>query len=116
MVFARMFLFSLHCQNVKTINNAGYPLLCHTLPTSAQPVSNQGFDLLDPSHESKKLEDLPKVALMEDEDGNIHLRYCHSGGGCNSVTYARYQPYPIQCSWRNYCEHASFHLFATERF
>eukprot|EP00752_Nemacystus_decipiens_P003255 g3012.t1 len=36
--------------------------------------NEQGFDLLDPSHESKKLEDLPKVALMEDEDGNIHLR------------------------------------------
>lgn len=35
---------------------------------------SQGFDLLDPSHDSKKLEDLPKVALMEDEDGNIHLR------------------------------------------
>lgn len=36
--------------------------------------SRQGFDLLDPSHDSKKLEDLPKVSLMEDEDGNIHLR------------------------------------------
>lgn len=34
----------------------------------------QGFDLLDPSHDSKKLEDLPKVTLMEDEGGNIHLR------------------------------------------
>lgn len=49
------------------------PLPCHH--------ATQGFDLLDPSHESKKLEDLPKVALMEDEDGNIHLRYYHSGGG-----------------------------------
>ncbi|CAN0464913.1 unnamed protein product, partial [Ectocarpus sp. 12 AP-2014] len=36
--------------------------------------NEQGFDLLDPSHDSKKLEDLAKVALMEDEDGNIHLR------------------------------------------
>lgn len=36
---------------------------------------HQGFDLLDPSHDTKKLEDLPKVALMEDEGGNIHLRY-----------------------------------------
>ncbi|CAM9288030.1 unnamed protein product [Laminaria digitata] len=36
--------------------------------------NEQGFDLLDPSHDTKKLEDLPKVALMEDEGGNIHLR------------------------------------------
>lgn len=35
---------------------------------------DQGFDLLDPSHDSKKMEDLPKVSLMEDEEGNIHLR------------------------------------------
>lgn len=35
-----------------------------------------GYDLLDPKLEThaKSLDDLPKVSLMEDEDGNIHLR------------------------------------------
>lgn len=33
-----------------------------------------GYDLLDPSHETKGLEDLPKVSLLEDTDGKIHLR------------------------------------------
>ena len=28
-----------------------------------------GYDLLDPSHETKGLEDLPKVTMHEDEDG-----------------------------------------------
>ncbi len=28
-----------------------------------------GYDLLDPSHETKGLEDLPKVTMQEDEDG-----------------------------------------------
>ncbi|GMF10232.1 unnamed protein product [Phytophthora lilii] len=37
--------------------------------------NNQGYDLLDPNHEStKSLEDLPRVAMLEDEDGNCHLR------------------------------------------
>ncbi|TMW61922.1 hypothetical protein Poli38472_010985 [Pythium oligandrum] len=37
--------------------------------------NNQGYDLLDPNHEStKSLEDLPKVSMLEDEDGNCHLR------------------------------------------
>lgn len=37
--------------------------------------NNQGYDLLDPGHEStKSLEDLPRVSMMEDEDGNCHLR------------------------------------------
>lgn len=38
--------------------------------------NDSGYDLLDPSLEdnAKALEDLPKVALQEDEDGNIHLR------------------------------------------
>ena len=44
------------------------------LHTDVPHSLHQGFDLLDPSHDTKKLEDLPKVALMEDEDGNIHLR------------------------------------------
>jgi len=33
-----------------------------------------GYDLLDPSHETKGLEDLPKVTMQEDEDGRTHLR------------------------------------------
>uniref|UniRef100_K3WW28 Kinesin-like protein n=1 Tax=Globisporangium ultimum (strain ATCC 200006 / CBS 805.95 / DAOM BR144) TaxID=431595 RepID=K3WW28_GLOUD len=37
--------------------------------------NNQGYDLLDPNHESTKtLEDLPRVTMLEDEDGNCHLR------------------------------------------
>jgi hypothetical protein len=35
--------------------------------------NNAGYDLLDPDHESKKLEDLRKVNIMEDGDGNMHL-------------------------------------------
>jgi kinesin family protein 6/9 len=30
--------------------------------------------LLDPSHETKALEDLPKISLLEDEHGNFHLK------------------------------------------
>jgi len=33
-----------------------------------------GYDLLDPSHETKGLEDLPKVSLLEDSDGKMHLK------------------------------------------
>ncbi|KNC96077.1 uncharacterized protein SPPG_08467 [Spizellomyces punctatus DAOM BR117] len=33
-----------------------------------------GYDLLDNTRDAKKLEDLPKVTLQEDEEGNIHLR------------------------------------------
>ncbi|KAF4316189.1 hypothetical protein BBO99_00007404 [Phytophthora kernoviae] len=37
--------------------------------------NNQGYDLLDPNHETtKSLDDLPRVAMLEDEDGNCHLR------------------------------------------
>ncbi|XP_071801723.1 kinesin-like protein KIF6 [Asterias amurensis] len=36
--------------------------------------NESGYDLLDPKHEAAKLEDLPKVSLMEDSDGNIHLK------------------------------------------
>ncbi|XP_078398840.1 kinesin-like protein KIF6 [Cetorhinus maximus] len=33
-----------------------------------------GYDLLDPRHDASKLEDLPKVTIMEDTDQHIHLR------------------------------------------
>lgn len=36
--------------------------------------NEQGYDLLDPSHETKSLEDLPKVVMLEDEHGNFHLK------------------------------------------
>mmetsp|Transcript_15561 Transcript_15561/g.39417 ORF Transcript_15561/g.39417 Transcript_15561/m.39417 type:complete len:644 (-) Transcript_15561:874-2805(-) len=36
--------------------------------------NEHGYDLLDPNHETKKLEDLPKVSMMQDADGNMHLR------------------------------------------
>ncbi|KAK2187568.1 hypothetical protein NP493_161g00027 [Ridgeia piscesae] len=36
--------------------------------------NESGYDLLDPKHEAAKLEDLPKVLLMEDSDQNIHLK------------------------------------------
>ena len=32
-----------------------------------------GYDLLDPSHETKALEDLPKVSMLEDEHGTYEL-------------------------------------------
>eukprot|EP01137_Pigoraptor_chileana_P035581 Opistho-2@29845 len=36
--------------------------------------NDNGYDLLDPNHEIKDIEDLPKVALMEDEGGNVTLK------------------------------------------
>ena len=36
--------------------------------------NESGYDLLEPSHETKSLEDLPKVGLMEDAEGKIHLK------------------------------------------
>ena len=36
--------------------------------------NNMGYDLLDPDREIKMLEDLPRVSLLEDSDGNFHLR------------------------------------------
>ncbi|XP_036398153.1 kinesin-like protein KIF6 [Megalops cyprinoides] len=36
--------------------------------------NEDGYDLLDPRHEASRLEDLPKVTIMEDENQNIHLK------------------------------------------
>lgn len=33
-----------------------------------------GYDLLDPEREIKRLEDLPRVHVLEDEDAVIHMR------------------------------------------
>jgi kinesin family member 6/9 len=35
-----------------------------------------GYDLLDPSHETKALEDLPKVSMLEDEHGECVAVLC----------------------------------------
>jgi hypothetical protein len=36
--------------------------------------NEQGYDLLYSSQDSKSLEDLPKVSILEDEHGNYHLK------------------------------------------
>jgi kinesin family protein 6/9 len=36
--------------------------------------NDTGYDLLDPSHETKALEDLPKVTMLEDDAGNFHFK------------------------------------------
>ncbi|CAF1278776.1 unnamed protein product, partial [Didymodactylos carnosus] len=47
----------------------------HTVHVSYLEIYNEnGYDLLDPKHEASRLEDLPKVLLMEDEDQNMHLK------------------------------------------
>ncbi|KAL8592600.1 hypothetical protein ACOMHN_026530 [Nucella lapillus] len=51
------------------------PDLTFTVHISYLEIYNEnGYDLLDPKHEAAKLEDLPKVSLMEDADQNIHLK------------------------------------------
>ncbi|XP_011488928.1 kinesin-like protein KIF6 isoform X2 [Oryzias latipes] len=47
----------------------------YTMHISYLEIYNElGYDLLDPRHEASRLEDLPKVLIMEDADQNIHLR------------------------------------------
>ncbi|KAM8945378.1 kinesin-like protein KIF6 [Pelodytes ibericus] len=47
----------------------------YTIHISYLEIYNEcGYDLLDPRHEASKLEDLPKVSIMEDPDQNIHLK------------------------------------------
>jgi len=47
----------------------------YTVHVSYLELYNEnGYDLLNPQHQASKLEDLPKVSLMEDEDSNIHLK------------------------------------------
>jgi kinesin family protein 6/9 len=36
--------------------------------------NESAYDLLDPSHDTKSLEDLPKVFMLEDENGVLHTR------------------------------------------
>ncbi|CAJ0968388.1 unnamed protein product, partial [Ranitomeya imitator] len=47
----------------------------YTVHISYLEIYNEcGYDLLDQKHEASKLEDLPKVTIMEDPDQNIHLK------------------------------------------
>uniref|UniRef100_A0A8B9G3D5 Kinesin-like protein n=1 Tax=Amazona collaria TaxID=241587 RepID=A0A8B9G3D5_9PSIT len=47
----------------------------YTTHVSYLEIYNEcGYDLLDPRHEASRLEDLPKVTVMEDPDQNIHLK------------------------------------------
>ncbi|XP_044230917.1 kinesin-like protein KIF6 [Thunnus albacares] len=49
--------------------------IVYTTHISYLEVYNEvGYDLLDPRQEASRLEDLPKVMIMEDPDQNIHLR------------------------------------------
>ena len=42
--------------------------------TYVEIYNDQGYDLLDPDHETTALEDLPKVQLLEDDEGNVTMR------------------------------------------
>ncbi|NXY71839.1 KIF6 protein, partial [Glareola pratincola] len=47
----------------------------YTTHVSYLEIYNEcGYDLLDPRHEASRMEDLPKVTIMEDPDQNIHLK------------------------------------------
>lgn len=57
----------------ETLSNSGDNVF--SLHISYLEIYNEsGFDLLNPKHEATKLEDLPKITLLEDNDGNIHLK------------------------------------------
>ncbi|XP_031565280.1 kinesin-like protein KIF6 isoform X2 [Actinia tenebrosa] len=47
----------------------------YTIHISYLEIYNEsGYDLLDPKHQASKLEDLPKVSLLEDSEGSFHLK------------------------------------------
>uniref|UniRef100_A0A8C1WHC2 Kinesin-like protein n=1 Tax=Cyprinus carpio TaxID=7962 RepID=A0A8C1WHC2_CYPCA len=49
--------------------------MIYTTHISYLEIYNEtGYDLLNPQHEASRLEDLPKVTIMEDPDQNIHLK------------------------------------------
>ncbi|KAM6912811.1 uncharacterized protein FYW49_011245 [Xenentodon cancila] len=49
--------------------------MVYTTHISYLEIYNEtGYDLLDSRHEASRLEDLPRVMIMEDGDQNIHLR------------------------------------------
>ena len=40
--------------------------------------NGNGYDLLDPDHETTALEDMPQVVLREDDGGNVHIKLEHA--------------------------------------
>ncbi|KAG7225218.1 hypothetical protein INR49_014777 [Caranx melampygus] len=49
--------------------------MLYTTHISYLEIYNEmGYDLLDSRHEASRLEDLPRVVIMEDPDQNIHLK------------------------------------------
>lgn len=54
------------------LQNAGFVFAAHI--SYLEIYNDNGYDLLDPKHEAAKIEDLPKISLLEDSDGNIHLK------------------------------------------
>nr|AAI24112.1 Zgc:152746 [Danio rerio]AAI65719.1 Zgc:152746 protein [Danio rerio] len=49
--------------------------MIYTTHISYLEIYNEsGYDLLNPQHEASRLEDLPRVTIMEDPDQNIHLK------------------------------------------
>ncbi|XP_023250493.1 kinesin-like protein KIF6 [Seriola lalandi dorsalis] len=49
--------------------------MLYTTHISYLEIYNEmGYDLLDSRHEASRLEDLPRVTIMEDPDQNIHLK------------------------------------------
>ncbi|KAI7804178.1 putative kinesin-like protein KIF6-like [Triplophysa rosa] len=49
--------------------------MVYTTQISYLEIYNEaGYDLLNPQHEASRLEDLPRVTIMEDSDQNIHIK------------------------------------------
>lgn len=48
-------------------------LICFPLSAPELPL-RRSYDLLDPAHESKSLEELPRVILLEGERGAVHFK------------------------------------------
>lgn len=46
-------------------------------PAAAEIYNDDGYDLLDANHDTKELSQLPKVAMFEDDAGQIHMRNIH---------------------------------------
>ena len=66
-LFTKLMLLSKH--------DAEHGIGCLQVHISYLEIYNEtGYDLLNPDREVQMLEDLPKVAIMEDEESNIHMR------------------------------------------
>lgn len=62
----------MHGKAALCLSSSGVPLQVHI--SYLEIYNETGYDLLNPDREIQMLEDLPKVAIMEDEDSNIHMR------------------------------------------